>query len=288
MKASGLLSILFSLISIELLMPEDIKYQINAQLQDYTLTTDNTQDVLAVPVSLGPADEERILAEMRAEDSGLRPETILHVFELEKRVIKRLLMTGYNVNTGLYHASVGLRGVVKNSQWNPDENEIVVNFNVGVDLREAIKDTIVNIIGSKAPAISVTGVQDTATKADNASATAGRAFTLTGQNIRIVGEDPAVGLVFIDADGDETQVTADYWVINNPSTVTFIIPAHLEAGTYTLRLTTQYGGNSQHLLKAPRSVETTLYVGTQPPSTGGGGTTPGGGGVEEGEEGSFG
>ena len=61
-------------------MAEDIKYQINAQLQDNTMTTDDTEDVYAVPVSLGPADQDRILAEMKAEDSGLRPETILHVF----------------------------------------------------------------------------------------------------------------------------------------------------------------------------------------------------------------
>ena len=63
-------------------MAEDIKYQINVQLADNTLTPDNPNDVIAVPVSLGPADEERILAEMKAEDSGLREETILHVFEL--------------------------------------------------------------------------------------------------------------------------------------------------------------------------------------------------------------
>lgn len=264
-------------------MADEITYRIDAFLQDNSLTTDNTQDVYAVPASREPADEERILAEMKAEDTGLRRETILHVFELEKRVIKRLLMSGHAVNTGLYHASVAFRGLVKNSQWNPDENEIVVNFNPGADLREAIRKTQVNILGAKPAGISVTGVQDVATKADNASATAGRAFTLTGRNIRIAGQDPAVGLTLIAEDGTETTVTADLWVINKPSTVTFIIPAQMEAGTYTLRLTTQFGGNSKFLLKTPRTIEQTLYIGTEPPQTGG--TTPG---EDEGEEGTFG
>lgn len=264
-------------------MANEITYQIDAFLQDNSLTKDNTEDVYAVPASREPADEARILAEMKAEDTGLRPETILHVFELEKRVIKRLLMTGHAVNTGLYHASVAFRGLVKNSTWDPDENQIAVNFNPGADLREAIRQTRVNILGPKPAGISVTGMEDVATKAIDASATAGRAFTLSGQNIRINGDDPSVGLTLTDEDGTETKVTQDLWVINNPSKVTFIIPAGLTAGTYTLRLTTQYGGNSQRQLKAPRTVEKTLYIGTQPPSTGGGS-----GSEEEGNEGSFG
>ena len=263
-------------------MADEITYRIDAFLQDNSLTRDNTQDVYAVPASREPADEERILAEMKAEDTGLRRETILHVFELEKRVIKRLLLSGHAVNTGLYHASVAFRGLIKNSQWNAEENEIVVNFNPGADLREAIRHTQVNILGAKPAGISVTGVQDVATKADNASATAGRAFTLTGRNIRIAGQDPAVGLTLIAEDGTETTVTADLWVINNPSTVTFIIPAQMEAGTYTLRLTTQFSGNSARLLKTPRTIENTLYIGTEPPQTGGSG------GEEEGEEGTYG
>lgn len=250
-------------------MSDEIKYRIDAFLQDNPLTTDNTEDVIAVPASREPADEERILAEMKAEDTGLRRETILHVFELEKRVVKRLLMQGHNVNTGLYHASVAFRGTVKNSEWNPEENEIVVNFNPGAELREAIAQTAVNILGAKPAGIDITSLQDVATKADNASATAGRAFTLKGQNLRISGDDPAVGLTLTDADGTETTVTPDLWVINNPSKVTFIIPADLAAGTYTLRLTTQYSGHSNTLLKTPRSIEKTLYIGTQPPATGG-------------------
>lgn len=130
-------------------MAENIKYQINGQLADNTVTVDNKEDMILVPVSIGSANEARIIAEMKAEDSGLREETIKHVFELEKRVIKRLLMSGYNVNTGLYYASVSFRGVIENSQWNPAKNSIVVNFNVGADLRQAIKNTTVGIIGEK-------------------------------------------------------------------------------------------------------------------------------------------
>ena len=64
-------------------MSEEIRYQINGQLADNTVTVDNKEDMILVPVSNGSADEERIIAEMKAEDSGLREENIRHVFDLQ-------------------------------------------------------------------------------------------------------------------------------------------------------------------------------------------------------------
>ena len=150
-------------------MAEEIKYQINGQLAENTVTVDNKEDMILVPVSIGTADEARIIAEMKAEDSGLREETIQHVHDLEKRIVKRMLMSGMNVNNGLYYASASFRGVIEGSQWNPDKNSIVVNFNVGADLREAIKKTTVNIIGGKSSAMYIGGVADTSTRAQDSA-----------------------------------------------------------------------------------------------------------------------
>lgn len=256
-------------------MANEIKYQINGQLADNTVTVDNKEDMILVPVSIGSADENRIIAELKAEDSSLREETIRHVFDLQKRVIKRLLMTGMSVNTGLYYASVSFRGVVENSTWNPAKNSIVVNFNVGADLREAIKQTTVGIIGEKGSAMYIGSVQDAATRAQDASATAGRAFTITGGKLKVAGDNPAVGITLTDSKGTETKVTEDLWVTNDPSKLTFIIPAGLANGTYELKVTTQFSGNSKELLKAPRSVVKTIYIGTAP-SGGGSGSGPDG------------
>lgn len=256
-------------------MAEDIKYQINGQLADNTVTVDDKEDMILIPVSVGSADEKRIIAEMKAEDSGLREETIQHVFDLEKRVIKRMLMSGMSVNTGLYYASASFRGVIENSAWNADKNSIVVNFNPGADLREAIKKTSVSIIGEKGSAIYIGGVTDASTRAQDASATAGRAFTLTGAKLKVAGTHASVGITLTPASGGSaTKVTEDLFVVNDPSKVTFIIPPTLANGTYLLKLTTQFGSNNNVLLKAPRSVEKTIYIGTAP--SGGGGSTGGG------------
>ena len=253
-------------------MSEEIRYQINGQLADNTVTVDNKEDMILVPVSNGSADEERIIAEMKAEDSGLREETIRHVFDLEKRVTKRLLMSGVSVNTGLYYASVSFHGVIESSAWNPAKNSIVVNFNVGADLREAIKNTVVNIIGAKGSAMYIAGVQDISTRALDSSATAGRAFTLKGAMLKVTGTDDSVGITLTDSKSKITKITEDLWVLNEPSRLSFIIPAGLAKGTYELKVTTQYTRNT--LLKVPRSVIKTIYIGTAPT---GGGSGPDGG-----------
>lgn len=254
-------------------MAEEIKYQINGQLADNTVTVDDKEDMILVPVSNGNADEARIIAEMKAEDSGLREETIQHVFNLQKRVIKRMLMSGVSVNSGLFYASVSFRGIIEGSAWNAAKNSIVVNFNPGADLREAIKNTHVNIIGEKGSAMYIGGVTDASTRAQDASATAGRAFTLTGSRLKVAGKDASVGITLTSTPGGKTtKVTEDLFVVNDPSKVTFIIPPTLANGTYLLKLTTQFANSGKDLLKAPRSVEKTIYIGTAPSGGGGGGT----------------
>ncbi|WP_446715723.1 DUF4469 domain-containing protein [Bacteroides sp. GD17] len=263
-------------------MAEEIHYQINGQLADNTVTVDNKEDMILVPVSIGTADEARIIAEMKAEDSGLREETIRHVHDLEKRVVQRLLMSGYSVNAGLYYASTSFRGVIEGSSWDSSKNSIVVNFNMGADLREAIKKTTVNIIGEKGAAMYIGGVTDASTRATDASATAGRAFTLKGSKLKVMGTDPSVGITLTSESGAVTKITEDLFVKNNPSEVIFIIPAELTNGTYTLKLTTQCSTNNKQLLKSPRSVEKTIYIGTAPSGGGGsqGGGSQGGGGSD--------
>ena len=64
--------------------------------------------------------------------------------------------------------------------------------------------------------------------------------------------------------------------VNNPSQLTFIVPAGLADGEYTLTITTQYAGST--LLKTPRTAIATFYVGTKPETGGGSGGEGGGGG----------
>ena len=88
-------------------------------LVDNTVTVDNKDDKIGQLESSGNLSLQDILDEMHKEDTGLRPETIEHVVKLYNRVVSDLILSGYSVNTGLYHAVAQLRGVIDGGKWNP-------------------------------------------------------------------------------------------------------------------------------------------------------------------------
>lgn len=252
-------------------MKNEIEYVLNAQLADNTVTIENTEDKILTLVSAGTADKQRVISEMMALNPGLERETVEAVVNLEQRVVQKLLLTGLRVNTGLFSAVAQFKGVVENNTFNPDRNSVYVSFTQGADLREAIRQTRVNIVGEKGSAMYVAGGTDTATRVPGFTATAGRNYTLTGKNLRVAGDDPSVGITLTDAEGGEIRITDDMMALNNPSRLIFLIPSGLADGEYTLTITTQWG-NSNTLLKTPRSVSRKLYIGVPPeqPEPGGG------------------
>ena len=248
----------------------DIKYTLNAQLADNTVTVDDKNDRILALVSAGTADKQRIISEIMELNPGLERETVEAVINLEQRVVKKMTLNGFNVNMGLYHAVAQFTGVVENKAWNPEKNSVYISFVQGADMREAIRQTSVNIIGEKGNTMYVAGTQDASTRATNATATPGRNFITTGSMIKVVGTDPSVGITLTDSSNKVTQIPADMWGTNDPSKLVFIIPAGLADGEYTLTITTQFSGNSKALLKTPKSVTQTIYIGEAPAGGGSG------------------
>ena len=254
-------------------MADEIKYQINVQMADNTVTKDDLTDKIFVVVNNGTANKERIISEMMEVNPGLERETLRHVLDLENRVIKKLLLNGMRVNNGLFEAAAQCRGVVQGTAWNPEVNTIYVNFQQGKDMREAIQAATINVIGEKGATMYLSTGEDGATRSAGFTATAGSSFTVTGKNIKIAGDDPSVGITLTDSDGTETKITGGMIGLNQPSKLIFFIPAGLADGAYTLTVTTQYSQGG--LLKEPRSASQTLYIGEAPAP--GGGEEEGGG-----------
>ena len=61
----------------------DIKYRLNAQLADNTVTTENTEDKILSLVSAGSADRQRIVSEIMEINPGLERETVAAVLDLK-------------------------------------------------------------------------------------------------------------------------------------------------------------------------------------------------------------
>lgn len=140
-------------------------------------------------------------------------------------------------------------------------------------LREAIAETSVSILGEKPDVQYILETQDIKSGRRDGSATAGRILKVVGNMLKVVGDNPSVGITLADADGKVTKLDADMIDTNKPKLLSILIPAELEKGEYTLTVTTQF--SSGHLLKEPRSTSTQIWIGGKPSSGGGEDDRPG-------------
>ena len=118
-------------------------------LIDNTVTTDDLNDKILQLESAGKADFDDIIDEMLKEDTGLRIETLRHSVSLYNRVVARLILSGYSVNTGLFRAVAKFLGIVEGGVWNKEKNSIYVSVTQDKGLREEIAQTSVSILGTK-------------------------------------------------------------------------------------------------------------------------------------------
>lgn len=230
-------------------------------LADNSVTSDPKDRILVLDPA-GNVELEDIYKEMLSEDTGLRRETIIHVVILFLRIVARFLMNGYNVNTGLFHAVPRFTGIIEKGIWNPLKNAIYISFIQDKILREEIAQTEVVIQGEKADVMYISSVEDRSNGLTDGSMTPGRNFAVYGAYLRIIGDDPAVGISLRNISSDAVvKVGTDMFGTNDPSKLMFVVPANLADGTYELTITTQYMKSNTALRKTPRSVTTQVVVG---------------------------
>lgn len=236
------------------------KYTLKAWLADNTVTVDDKTDRILMLESAGNLTHKNILDIMKAEDTGLRPETLEHVINLYHRVVKTQLLNGYTVNMGLYRATPQFRGVVKGGTWDDKVNSIYISFTQDKELREGIKETTVQILGEKGDTMYILSGEDAATKLTDGTATAGRNYTLYGRKIKVEGDAAGVGISLTAAEGKAAAIPRDMIAVNDPSKVIVLLPADLAKGEYTLTITTQFSGSGGKLLKEPRTASKVITV----------------------------
>ena len=250
-----------------------MKKVLKGWLIDNSVTTDNKTDKILLLHSTGSLDLDDVLEEMQKQDTGLRPEPLRHSVTLYNRVLTDLILNGYSVNTGLFRAVAQLTGVIEGGVWNKEKNSIYVSFTQDKALREAIAQTAVEILGEKSNIMYILETEDKKTGLKDGSATAGRNFFVCGAMLKVVGDDESVGVTLTNEAKAVTKLTDDLITINNPSSLTFLLPADLAEGEYTLTVMTQFA-NSGHMLKTPRSVSTQIWIGGKPADGGGDSESP--------------
>lgn len=131
---------------------------------------------------------------------------------------------------------------------------------------------MVEILGEKSNIMYILETEDRKTGLKDGSATAGHNFFVRGAMLKVVGDHESVGVTLTDSKGATTKLTDDQITINNPSSLTLLLPADLAEGEYTLTVTTQY--SNSYTLKVPRSISTPIWIGGKPADGGGDSESP--------------
>ena len=87
-----------------------MEYILKARLVDNPATVGNKEDKILLPGNPENATLTDIYRLMKTEDAGLYQETICHVTNLFQRGVARLVLRGYQSNTGLFYAHSTVQG----------------------------------------------------------------------------------------------------------------------------------------------------------------------------------
>lgn len=227
--------------------------KLNAWLRPNHLTEDKS-DYMAAPVTNGSLTIADIVKDLQREGMEIKAETAIDIITRFNRKAAERVLGGYNVNTGLVYMRPVIKGVFYDRTWNPKTNSVYVAMNQGMELRKAVAETTVEILGEQADFITVYSITDNTTGATDGTLTKGRNAELKGSYLKVVGDDPAVGITFRNIDTkEEVKLDSADIVLNEPSRLLILVPATLAAGEYELTIVTQFTASGK-FLKQPRSV----------------------------------
>ncbi|WP_346985560.1 DNA-binding domain-containing protein [Chryseobacterium sp. POE27] len=231
-----------------------ILHRIKAYLYDNVLTKDNPNDLTAKTVSERSLNVQQI-CQSAANRGGadISASAMEHATELFLKEMAYQLCDGYSINTGYFMANTTIRGVFDSPSetFNKDKQSIIFQFNQGEKLRAEIPNIEVEILGVAESSAIILQVTDVKSGSVNDLLTPGRNLKIAGSKIKVTGNDPFIGVFFVNtASNVRTMVEESDMVTNNPSELIVVIPA-LPAGTYHLEVVTQYSSGA--LLKDTRT-----------------------------------
>ena len=229
-----------------------MKNILKAWLKKNPLTPD-PNDYTATVVSSGSVGVDQIIDEIVSDGIEQKRETILNIVTRFNNKAADLALSGYNVNTGLVYMRPIIKGPFYGKTWDPAVNSVYVSITQGIELREAVAETTVEILGIQSDPIEILSVTDQTTGKTDGTLTKGRNAELKGSYLKIAGDNEACGISFTNTATQEvTKLAATDMVLNEPSRLLIFVPATLVAGEYELTVTTQYSGSTR-LLTQPRS-----------------------------------
>lgn len=233
-----------------------VLHKIKAYLYDNYLSKETPAGYVARTASERTLNVKQICqAAVTRGGADISASSMEHATELFFKEMGYQLCDGFSVNTGYFNASVSIKGTFESptENFSKEKHLVLFRFNQGEKLRAEIPNIEVKVMGLADSSATILQVEDYKTGSVNDIITPNRNLKILGQKLKVAGDDPTVGIFFVDTTtGLETAVAPEDIVNNNPSELIILIPS-LDAGTYTLKIVSQFAGSV--FLKEPRTTE---------------------------------
>lgn len=222
--------------------------------------TEDPNDFAASVISNGSATTADIVKALVKEGMEIKPETAIDIISRFNRKASELVLSGFNVNTGLVYMRPVIKGAFYGNNWSPETNPVYIAMNQGADLRKAVSETVVQILSEQADPMSIFSITNSATGNAEGILTAGKNVEIKGTFIKVAGDLPECGIAFKNiSTGDIVKLQASDYVLNEPSRLLLLIPADMPKGEYDLSITSQFA-NTSTLLKTARTVSANFPI----------------------------
>jgi len=230
------------------------KSSVAVELYDLALT-ERKDDRFGRVVTRKSLNEDDLINIAVSRRSDLNATSMRSSVDILKEIAKEEISNGSSVSFGLGYFSMGVNGVFMgdNARWDASKHSLSIRVTPTSELRNAARAAIVDVRGMAEIGTVVNTVTDVSSGEVNSRLTPGGGVNLIGSKIKIVGDNAAIGISLINqATNEVTTIPLKSILVNDPSKISFIVPAALAAGDYKLSLSTQFSSSVQNI-KDPRT-----------------------------------
>ncbi|MDR2149325.1 MAG: DUF4469 domain-containing protein [Spirochaetaceae bacterium] len=209
------------------------------------LTSDNPDDMRAQTANVISYNQEDIIERILKSGAGLTRSDVVSVLEAQRQIIYDLLAEGAAVTTDLFNAFPSIQGVFIGAEdsFDSKRHRVKIHLTEGLGLRTVEERVKTKKILPLQTSAYITSITDVKSGSVNNLLTPGKNLRIHGSKLKILGDDPSVGVYFTGAGGDVKVEETD--IIENKPTEVMIITPTLSPGEYYVKLVTQFTGSAK-------------------------------------------